>query len=802
MKYIVLITALCAFLLAPLRPLAALPPSLPPGSLPGLAATGDDFQAVIHNPAALTQGASSGFAVHAQISRQTDMGDSLSPIYLQSLDVFLNSDFFSYSIGFDIEHTLFRHRVGAGIPIGDYFSLGFSAQWPEDQFAVMDISGAFLLRPLPWVSLGAVGGLKGLRSPYIDFSLALRPFTDRITLGVGSSFDGEFDLPLIQAIIEPVDGIRIDGGYNFQDNSWNVGLSLSGSFVRAGNNVLVDSELNIDRTNAYVHISPRIFDSVIGEPPSRMVEYQLGKITEQQDNSPDFPLFPPVDRGKGLLETIHEIHKMCSDPNINGIIFKQNTISMTIANYDEVRKAFAECREAEKQIIFYSDVYGNVSYLFAASIADEIYVHPSGSVLLFGYSQVDAYLKNFLDELGAEVTVYNSHPGKSAFDTFSKEAMTPYKREQLEAIVNAYYRLFNDMLSARNLTVSSQEAIDGGPYLTARRALETGLVDGLMYEDDFDAYVAENYGKPQLHLSGERVARSWPDAGNTKVALIYADGQIVPGQGVQGSVIGDKSIIPLIERAAAAPDMKAILLRVNSPGGSGLASENVARALAKAAEKKPLLVWMGSVAGSGGYYISAPGDLIIASPVTITGSIGVIAARVNLAGLSEELGIVWDGVKPSSTANFDDLSNLFNKESEQEAEIWQNTIASFYETFVNQAAEYREVSPAEIDEVAQGWIWTGEQALENGLVDKLGNYREVMEELANVLGNSNIELVPVADKNGSHASMSFLDALAESLFPRLSLADKLEKELEAIGRLIQNDMQILYLMPRTAERVK
>ena len=474
-------------------------------------------------------------------------------------------------------------------------------------------------------------------------------------------------------------------------------------------------------------------------------------------------------------------------------MFKESAIQTTPSNYEELRQAFSQCKAEEKRIIFYGSNYGNLGYAFAASIADEIYIHEGGRVGLSGYAFMLPYIKGLLDELGVEVHVYQSHPGKSAGDSFVSQGMSDAAREQYELILEDYYRLIREMVSRRTLAIPTEEAIDGGPYLNAEEALRIGLVDGLMYEDEFDDYLAENYQVPVPYLDGMRVPRAWPDASLSRVALIYATGRIRDGVTSRGVQIGDASIIPAIERAAADAGIQAILLRIDSPGGSAVASDNIARALAKAAGKKPLLVWMGSTAASGGYYIASPGDIIIASPVTITGSIGVLAQVPNFAGLSENLGITWDGVKSSPSADSESLSSIFRQPTEEEQERIQGSVSRFYDIFVERVAGYRGADPADIDAVAQGRVWSGSHAYNIELVDRIGGYTEVMEELGELLDTDRIRLVPF-EHGYINPLADLLSLIAGSVLPGLDLPG-----LETLDILLKREIQMLYLMPWTVE---
>ncbi len=753
-------------LIAPLS-LEALPPTL--------SAISDDFQALQYNPAALTQKRAAGVA--AAINYGTQFPDSLSA------DLFLNGDNVAYQLHLG---SPVRQRLGVGLPLGDFFAVGAALELEELNFSALDIAGSLLVRPWRYISLGTQVTLESLRNPEIEFSLGLRPFTERVTIGVGSRYaNGQVALPTIVAQIEPVDGIRIDGGFDIQDSSWHIALSVAFSNIRTGSEVRVDNGSSFAGGGLWSHIATRNFPSIIDNPPGRFIEYSVGEIVDQRNFAPT-SLLAGFDPRQELVEVLQEIEGICNDPWVRGVVFRKENIITNLANFEELRQAFSRCKSQQKPIIFYHTTYGNVNYAFAAAIADHIFLHPTGAVGLRGLASIRPYLKELLDNIGVEVTAYRSHPTKSFGSIYTASEMGEGERQQIARLFSDYYQLIEEMIDQRKsqLTVETRVAIDDGPYLRAERAREVGLVDGLLYEDEFDAFLKENYDYSVLRSfrRAPTIPRQWPDASERQVALIYASGAIVNGQSIRGRQIGDDSIIAAIERASNDGAMAAILLRINSGGGAALASESIARALSEAAQRKPVIVWMGSVAASGGYYIAAPANVIIASPVSLSGSIGVVALAPTIVGLSDTLGIEWDGVRGSPSADF---AHPGRAATAVEQERLQALINRLYQRFVEQVAEYRNAEEVQIDAVAQGLIWSGRAAQQRGLVDTLGGYPEVLEELQRQVGSQHLRLVPF--EHSEWGLLRDIGYLVTSYFE-----PELPPELEA---LLRGEIEALFITP-------
>jgi protease-4 len=353
-------------------------------------------------------------------------------------------------------------------------------------------------------------------------------------------------------------------------------------------------------------------------------------------------------------------------------------------------------------------------------------------------SSARPYLSQLFDRLGIGISNIRSHPSKSAYNIFSEPGPTPAERENLDLLYDSLYDEFAAMIAdgrGDRLNGDVRDVIDGGPYLTATSAMEAGLVDELLYADEVDEAVAELAGgaMPQEADFPRSLGTSWAEPPVHRVAIIYAIGNITTGEGQPGTTVGSDTVARAIRNARENRNVDAILIRVDSGGGSSLASDMIAREIARTTTgdaSKPVVVSMGATAASGGYYIAAPATHIVAQPTTVTGSIGVVALLLDIEELSEKIDVTWDAILRGEHADF---GAIYRRLSEQERERLQESIAYSYETFVETVARGRDMTPKQVDEVGQGQVWTGAQAQERGLVDSLGGVQEAVRVLKDIL---------------------------------------------------------------------
>lgn len=436
----------------------------------------------------------------------------------------------------------------------------------------------------------------------------------------------------------------------------------------------------------------------------------------------------------GLNDILDNIDKARRDPNISGILIEPTLIPAGLSTISEIREALDQFKNSGKFIVSYSENFFQTSY-YLATVADKVYLNPEGMFEMKGLTARAVFLKGMLEKLDIEAQVISYGKYKSAADPFIFERLTEANREQLDVYVNkAWLQMLEKIAAARNMTVEDLNAIaDAYAIENARDAFEHQLVDSLIYKDQLFLYLKE-----LLEIEeGEKIsfvelgkymnaplARETPRRAKEKIAVIYAQGIILPGEGDEAS-IGSERISSAIRKARKDEDVKAIVLRINSGGGSALASDVILREVLLAKAEKPIVASFGDVAASGGYYIACGASKIVATPSTITGSIGVISMIPNMQKFfKNKLGITFDHVTTNEFADFIPFDRPLNP---QERKIMERMTDNIYEVFITHIANGRNMTKEEVDKIGQGRIWIGEDALEIGLVDKLGGLHTAIE---------------------------------------------------------------------------
>ncbi len=445
----------------------------------------------------------------------------------------------------------------------------------------------------------------------------------------------------------------------------------------------------------------------------------------------------------GLNDILKNIEKAASDPNIDGIYLELSEISSGMGNLEEIRKKLVEFKESGKFIISYAEMYSQSSY-YLASVADEIYLNPDGLLLFKGLSAQLYFVKHMLEKLEIEPQILRGRDNKykSAVEPYMYDKMSEANREQMMKALDGIWSKFLEAIN-ENRGIGIEELnrfADELEVFDPVKALEHGFVDGLVYKDEILARLREKTAKEENEkIESVGIVRytSVPEQteGRSKsrvrdrVAVIYAIGGISGGEGSETS-IGSEKISKVIREARTNENVKAIVMRVNSGGGSALASEVIRREVELAAAEKPFIVSMGNVAASGGYWISANADYIFADPTTITGSIGVFGMFPNMKGLfNNKLGITFDKVMTNKNADFIDVMEPINA---HQREVIEFQISKIYDDFLELVAHSRGMTVEQVDRMAQGRIWTGIDALELGLIDELGGMEEAIAYAANM----------------------------------------------------------------------
>ncbi len=435
-----------------------------------------------------------------------------------------------------------------------------------------------------------------------------------------------------------------------------------------------------------------------------------------------------------LSELVALIHHAKTDSAIKGIYIKCQQNPNGYAASDEIRAALLDFKLSKKFIIAYGETITQKGY-WIGDVADKIYTHPQGGLEWSGFSYETMFLKGLLDKLEIQPQVFYAGKFKSATEPFRYTEMSPANKLQTGVWLNGVYNSFVQGASIqRGLSVDSLKQLsDNGSIQNANDALRYHLVDGLYYDDQVKKAIAQ-----KIHISKEQdipfmgineyaASVAIRGTGASKIAVVYADGDIVMGKGENNSIASD-DYRALIQRIRNDKSIDAVVLRVNSPGGSALASDIIWREIDLLKKEKPVVVSMGNLAASGGYYISCNADSIFADANTITGSIGVFSVIPNLSNfMKNKLGITFDRVKTSAFADAPSTTRSLNA---TEQRFIQTGVDSIYYAFKSRVAQGRKKSVEYIDSIAQGRVWIGSDAIKVGLVDRIGTLNDAIASAA------------------------------------------------------------------------
>lgn len=434
----------------------------------------------------------------------------------------------------------------------------------------------------------------------------------------------------------------------------------------------------------------------------------------------------------GVYDVVRMIHYAKSDSSVKGIYLKCNDNMNGFATSEELRNALLDFKKGGKFIYAYGDVIPQKAY-YIGNVATKIYCNPKGGVDWKGYALDYVFFKQALERLDIQPQIFYAGKFKSATEPFREEKMTdPNKVQSLEFLSYLYNDLLQKTSEMRGIDTASLHAYANSYMIrTAGDAFRYKLVDGIKYDDEVQDEIKKRLDiKPEEKINWVPIGKYAKAVnykggkGKERIALIYAQGDIVDGKGEQGQ-IGSETYRALIRKARLDKDVKAVVFRVNSGGGSGLASENIWRELSITRKEKPVILSFGDYAASGGYYLACNADSIFAEPNTLTGSIGVFSIIPNMQNFfKNKLGVTFDGVK---TAEHADAMSAVKPLTDLERTYIQNDVDTFYQTFLTRVANGRKLEVASVDSIAQGRVWMGAKALKLGLVDKLGNIQDAVD---------------------------------------------------------------------------
>ncbi len=710
------------------------------------------------------------------------------------------------SMGFAVEYARSRgmdanrYTWGGSSELTEGWNIGWAYHWYDRMNRQNSWDFGMLIRPTHWMSVGGVvteighPRINNARvSPTYHLGLGFRPFGNTLTLTADATlwqspvadYADTLDLTL-GATWQPVPNLALRGGYALDSETIYAGLSIASAFSTLSNytglrnNSVAGQPDAVGATGLRLSTdwAPELNDYIFDKP--NVVKYKLkGQIVEEPT-----PLSFFRDRKLTLFELLQRIERMKDDPSIDGLVIDMQSFSLGGSDRAELRDALQDFRDAGKKIVVYSESYTGLGYYYLASVADHIVLHPAGDVMITGLNSTMPYFKGTLDKLGIEAQIVSVGKYKSAPELVTRKDMSEPARESMTALIETVRDvILRDVAESREVSEDKVDEWINNAMFTADEAVDHGLVDALAFHDELDDEVETVMGADKvrtipygMYHARTRPPQEWPNMTSPKIAIVYATGSIVSGESSRnpfgGSSMGSTTIAKAIRQARSDPRVKAIVFRIDSGGGSALASDIILREIQRTVEGTdgeggiPVIVSMSDVAASGGYYIACLADKIIVPETGITGSIGVFGGKFILKGLYDKVGMNHDGVQYGEHA---DIWSSTRKWNEEEQELLLNHMEAVYERFTGFVAEGRDMPIDEVKEVAQGRVWSGRDALENGLVDENGGILHAIERAREAAGieqsrEISIKLYPLLDGMDlpNEVRMAVMSSLPES----------------------------------------
>lgn len=511
------------------------------------------------------------------------------------------------------------------------------------------------------------------------------------------------------------------------------------------------------------------------------------------------------DKRVNLKDILDIINHAKTDKKIEGISLKLSNINSGYSQIAEIRQALLNFKESKKFIYSYSNECDQRSY-YLSSVADSLYVNPNASIELAGLSAEVLFYKNLGQKFGVNFEVIRHGKYKSAVEPYLRDNLSEENRYQLKNLLeNFWYKISSDIISSRKITNESfNKSVDSLYGFIPELAYSNNLVDRLIYESQYDNLIKKRLGLSDEDsinkISLEQYKEIIEDVSfiNDKIAILYASGQIYTGKG--DTEIYSKTFINLINEIKNDDDIKAVVLRVNSPGGSANASAEILYELYELKKKKPLIVSFSDIAASGGYYISMAADKIYAQDNTLTGSIGVLGMIPDVKKLANTIGITSDYVSTNSNSNY---YSITQGTSQGFKGIMNKGITITYNKFINEVMKGRHMTYTQVDSVGQGRIWSGRDALEKGLVDEIGGFNEAIEYAAKKAGVTSYNLVSYPEEKNKWDLIVNMLTSDDNELNQSGVIDNLIKyelgkdhyKLYQKIKNIESNQGIMYLMP-------
>ncbi|MFH1468887.1 MAG: signal peptide peptidase SppA [Pseudomonadota bacterium] len=725
--------------------LAAVAPDPTRIELPGAGlATDDGTASMATNPALFAFDPDAGLS--ARYLQQTD--DPVGAVQLGASAGGLGFGLLYRTPG--VREGLWGMHTSTALHLGDQLTLGTTFWWylPEgtgNNFTAWDLGLGW--RPLSFLGFGAVatnigspGAAWGAAGQY-GVGLALRPWGDGAVLGVDQLFtdtaaleavglEAPFATTRASLTLSPRRGLRIRV---WGTQRLEVGAGLQASFGGRAVGAWAD-----DLTSG----APRVVAAVeTSDPRERLVgvikRVPIIEVGTDHPYQPSTGLFAPPQ--ESYLHLLRRLKEAGEDPSVRGVVLHLDASPFSWGQIEELRAMIAALRDRDRPVAVYLDGATSSRDYYLASAATSVFLHPAAELDLTGLSVEMTYYRGVLDLVGVEPEFYHRSEYKSAPETWTRHEPSEPAAEEMNALLDDLWEgLVQGVADGRGLSREEAEAlVDGGPY-TAREAEEQGLVDGLLYPDQLDVDLGEGF--PYEFLLDDDYLATLPHSGwqaPRRIAVVVVAGTINGGPSsgpglFGGETAGAETVVQALTQARRDPTVKAVVLRVDSPGGSAFASDDIWRAVGLLRDKgKPVVVSMGGLAASGGYYVAAGADAIYAEPGTITGSIGVYGGKLSLAGLYDKVGIgstiwqrgnnaaMWSSSKPMDPG---------------ERAAMERLIDETYAQFKQRVGEGRGLEPDQVEDLARGRVWSGRRAVENGLVDELGGLFDAVDRARDEAG--------------------------------------------------------------------
>ena len=513
-----------------------------------------------------------------------------------------------------------------------------------------------------------------------------------------------------------------------------------------------------------------------------------GSVVERYEDNPFEQILGEEITTRGLEDILASIEKAKNDPKIKGMLINAEAFACSTASLQDIRTAIANFKESGKFVVAYSGAYTQGAY-YVSSVADKVFLNPSGSISWHGLSAQTMFLKDLLAKVGVKMQIYRVGTYKSAVEPFIATEMSPANREQTLAFTQSIWNeIVNEVSESRNISVEklNEMADKCMDFQPAEAYVENGLADQLMYKDEVLSYlkkltnISEKSTLNTLTLDDmKNLAVPSTAKSRDVIAVYYAFGEIDNAADPYNEGIVSEKVTKHLRDLRNDDNVKAVVLRVNSPGGSAYGSEQIWREVSLLKEKKPVVVSMGDYAASGGYYISCAADWIVAQPTTLTGSIGIFGIIPDASELiTKKLGVKIDGVKTNKLADMGDMSRPFNAE---EGALIQGMVNSGYELFTKRCAEGRNMPIDSLKMIAEGRVWSGEMAKELKLVDELGNLECAIKKASELCGIRDYKVASYPKK------VDFITSLISNAKPERYISSKLE---DSFGEFYNGFMMI------------